>query len=173
MPAASATLAPDIAARSLYREHHPWLLHRLRRKLGCPDQAADLAHDTFVRVLGRPSPPADLKEPRAWLGTIAHGLLVDFLRRADLERAYLQALAALPLSHHPSAEDQAVTLETLRQVDRLLDGLSSKARAAYLWSRLDGLPHADIAARLGVSVPRVRQYLATAARRCYELRYGS
>lgn len=169
----SATLDQDGIVLRLYREHHPWLLQRLRRKLGCPDQAADLAHDTFMRVLGRPSPPGGLLEPRAWLGTIAHGLLVDFLRRADLERAYLQALAALPSSHHPSAEEQALTLETLRQVDRLLDGLSSKARAAYLWSRLDGMPHADIAARLGVSVPRVRQYLATAARRCYELRYGA
>jgi RNA polymerase sigma-70 factor (ECF subfamily) len=51
--------------------------------------------------------------------------------------------------------------------------LSSKSRAAYLWSRLDGTPHAEIAQRLGVSVSRVRQYLATAARRCYELRYGA
>ncbi|MFZ5507590.1 MAG: sigma-70 family RNA polymerase sigma factor [Pseudomonadota bacterium] len=167
-----AALDPHTAALLLYREHHPWLLQRLRRTLGCPHQAADLAHDTFVRVLGRPSLPGDLLQPRAWLGTIAHGLLVDFLRRADLERAYLQALAALPASHHPSAEDRALTLEALRQVDRLLDGLSSRARAAYLWSRLDGLPHAEIAQRLGVSAPRVRQYLATAARRCYELRYG-
>lgn len=170
-----ATTAPAPAAPcalSLYRNHHDWLLQRLRRKLGCPHQAADLAHDTFVRVLGRPAPVAELQEPRAWLSTIAHGLLVDFFRRTDLERSYLQALAALPPPHHPSAEDHAVTLEALRQVDRLLDGLSSKARAAYLWSRLDGMPHAEIAHRLGVSVPRVRQYLATAARRCYVLRYG-
>lgn len=172
MSAAAPLLTAHTALR-LYREHHAWLLQRLRRKLGCPHQAADLAHDAFVRVLDRAALPDTLHEPRAWLSTIAHGLLVDFLRRADLERAYLQALATLPASHHPSAEDHAMTLEALRQVDRLLDGLSAKARAAYLWSRLDGMPHAEIAQRLGVSVPRVRQYLATAARRCYELHYGS
>jgi RNA polymerase sigma-70 factor (ECF subfamily) len=171
----SATVMPEANARilRLYLDHHDWLLQRLRRRLGCAHLAADLAHDTFVRVLGRPAAPLDLQEPRAWLGTIAHGLLVDFLRRADLERAYLQALASLPAGHHPSAEQQALTLEALRQVDSLLAGLSSKARAAYLWSRLDGTPHAEIAQRLGVSVSRVRQYLATAARRCYELRYGA
>lgn len=170
---ATTPLPTAPTALQLYLDHHPWLLQRLRRKIGCPDQAADLAHDTFVRVLGRPSLPGGLQEPRAWLSTIAHGLLVDLLRRNDLERAYLQALAALPEPHHPSAEDHVLTLEALRQVDRLLAGLSSKARAAYLWSRLDGMPHAEIAQRLGVSVPRVRQYLTTAARRCYERRYGA
>lgn len=169
----SAPLPTTRLVLQLYRDHHAWLLQRLRRKIGCPEQAADLAHDTFVRVLARLSPPESLLEPRAWLSTIAHGLLVDHVRRADLERAYLQALAELPHKHHPSAEEQALTLEALRQVDGLLGGLSSKARAAYLWSRLDGMPHAEIAQRLGVSVPRVRQYLATAARRCYELRYGT
>ena len=57
-------------------------------------------------------------------------------------------------------------------LDALLASLTPKTRAAWLHSRLDGMTHAEIAAQLGVSVPRVRQYLATAARRGYELRFG-
>ena len=57
-------------------------------------------------------------------------------------------------------------------IDRLLAKLSSKSRAAYLYSRIDGLTHAEIAQRLGVSVPRVRQYLAQGIRQCYIALYG-
>lgn len=157
---------------ALYGDHHGWLLGWLRRKLGCAHSAADLAQDTFLRLLLK-SERAPLTAPRAYLATVAHGLVVDHLRRRDLERAYLNELARLPERVQPSAEERALTLETLHAIARLLDGLSPKARAAFLYSRVDGLPHAEIAALLGVSVPRVRQYLAAAARHCYTLRYGA
>ena len=54
----------------------------------------------------------------------------------------------------------------------MLAKLSSKARSAFLHSRLDGMTHAEIAERLGVSVPRVRQYLAQGIRQCYIALYG-
>ena len=38
----------------LYQDHHSWLTGWLRRKLGCPQSAADLAQDTFLYVLGKP-----------------------------------------------------------------------------------------------------------------------
>jgi RNA polymerase sigma-19 factor, ECF subfamily len=38
---------------ALYSHHHGWLYGWLRRKLGDAHQAADLAHDTFVRLLSR------------------------------------------------------------------------------------------------------------------------
>ena len=44
--------------------------------------------------------------------------------------------------------------------------------AGSLQRRLDGLGHAEIAQRLGVSVPRVRQYLAQGIRQCYIALYG-
>ncbi|MEZ1376866.1 sigma-70 family RNA polymerase sigma factor, partial [Enterobacter hormaechei] len=75
-------------------------------------------------------------------------------------------------AEQPSAEEQYLILEDLREIDRLLGTLSLKARRAFLYSRLDGMPHAEIAERLGVSVPRVRQYLAQGLRQCYIALYG-
>ena len=158
----------------LYADHHHWLLGWLRHRLGCRHQAADLAHDTFLRILGhRLDKLPEVREPRAYLMTVARGLLVDQFRRRELERAYLEALAGLPETAAPSPEDRHLALAALIEVDRLLDGLSAKARNAWLYSRLDGLSHAEIGERLGISVPRVRQYLAQVARQCYELRYGT
>ncbi|KPW15236.1 RNA polymerase sigma factor, partial [Pseudomonas cannabina pv. alisalensis] len=48
----------------LYSDHHSWLQNWLRKKTGCSQRAADLAHDAFVRILTL-TEPLNLKEPRA------------------------------------------------------------------------------------------------------------
>ncbi|BAQ77328.1 RNA polymerase sigma factor [Pseudomonas sp. Os17] len=155
----------------MYRDHRGWLLAWLRRNVACSQRAEDLSQDTFVRLLGRDELQAP-REPRAFLLAIAKGLLFDHFRRAALEQAYLNELMLIPESEHPSPEEQQMILEDLKAIDRLLGKLSSKARMAFLYNRLDGLSHAEIATRLGVSVPRVRQYLAQGIRQCYIALYG-
>ncbi len=155
----------------MYRDHRGWLLAWLRRNVACPQRAEDLSQDTFVRLLGREELRTP-NEPRAFLVAVAKGLLFDYFRRAALEQAYLNELMLIPEAEQPSLEEQHLILEDLKAIDRLLGKLSSKARAAFLYNRLDGLTHGEIAERLGVSVPRVRQYLAQGIRQCYVALYG-
>lgn len=158
------------SVETLYGDHHAWLQGWLRRKLGNACDAADLAQDTFMRVLGRPRELAELREPRAWLTTIAHGLAVDHVRRKTLERACLDAIAHLPEPQAPSPEAQLMLVEALVRIDAMLDGLSPKARSAFLLSRLEGLGYNEIAQQLGVSLSSVEKYMATAIRHCLSLR---
>lgn len=83
---------PSDPITELYANHHGWLRGWLRKKSGGHDRAADLAHDTFVRILSSNIPTA-LDQPRAYLTTIAKGLLINWHQRQALERAYLDALA--------------------------------------------------------------------------------
>lgn len=156
---------------TLYQGHHGWLLRWIASRLECPYRAQDLAQDTFVRVLTQERLPS-LREPRAFLATIARGLLVDHYRRASLERAYLQALASLPEAEAPSPENRALLLETLTEIDRLLDGLKPRVREAFLLSQLDGLTYPQIAQRLGLSVSSIQQYMARAFEHCYRAMHG-
>ena len=153
---------------TLYSDHHSWLQGWLRRKLGNTGDAADLAHDTFLRILGQREAP-DVQAPRAYLSTIARGLVTDFFRRQDLERNYLAALAALPEQHMPSPETRALMLEALTAIDAMLDGMKPAVRQAFLLSQLEGLTYAEIATRLGVTVRTVNNYMATAIEHCYLL----
>ena len=69
--------APHRAMHALYSEHHGWLQNWLRGKLGCAADAADLAQDTFLRILLK----RELREigmPRAFLRTIARGLVMPY-----------------------------------------------------------------------------------------------
>ena len=165
MSSAPTLSAPDVTA--LYSDHHGWLQGWLRRKMGNAGDAADLAHDTFLRVLARRDMPR-LLAPRAYLGAIARGLVADFFRHKDIERAYLDALAALPETHAPSLEARAIVLEALVAIDTMLDGLKPSVRQAFLLSQLDGLTYEQIAQQLGVTKRTVSNYMCTAIGHCVE-----
>jgi len=159
-------LQPSNPVEVLYNDHHHWLTGWLRRKLGCPDNAADLAQDTFIRVLSAREAPT-LIEPRAFLTTVAKRVLFNFYRRQDLERAYLETLAQMPEHVAPSEEDRAIILQTLLELDQLLDGLPKQVKRAFLLAQLDGLTYAQIGAQLGISIATVKRHLTKAAMRCY------
>lgn len=151
---------------ALYRAHHGWLEGRLRRRIGCAFDAADLAQSTFVRALTAPG-LAQVQEPRAWLTTVAQNLLVNLVRRRAIEQACIAALAALPEEHAPSPEQRCMLLETLVDIDRRLDGLPAQAKQAFLLAQLDGLTQEAIAAELGISLSTVKRHLHKAALRCF------
>ena len=154
----------------LYRSHHSWLSTWLRRRVGCHAHAADLAQDTFVRLLkARPAQP--LREPRAYLSSVARGLMIDQFRRRALEQAYLESLAALPPSETPSEEQRCVILDTLERLDRLLMELKPRVRQVFMHAQLDEMSCQKIAERIGVSRATVERDLARAMAVCYRLRY--
>lgn len=163
---------PPISAASLqalYEGNHGWLHQWLRRRLGCSDDAADLAQDTFVRVLLKPEELPAVREPRAYLVTIARGLVRDLWRRRSLERAWLDALATLPEPMAPSPEDQLAMWQALQELDRMLGGLAPKARQVFVLSQLEGLNYAQIAERVGLSERTIKRYMAEGFERCLSL----
>ncbi|MBM7060032.1 sigma-70 family RNA polymerase sigma factor [Pseudomonas sp. UL073] len=151
--------------QQLYSDHHGWLVGWLRRRLDCSASAADLAQDTFVRLIVGQA-PAELREPRHFLVTVAKRVMVDHFRRRALERAYLESLAHQPEALDASPEERLLILETLLALDAMLDGLGQKAKRAFLLSQLQGLGYAEIARQLEVSVSSVTKYIAKATEHC-------
>ncbi|MES2821106.1 MAG: sigma-70 family RNA polymerase sigma factor [Pseudomonadota bacterium] len=159
-------LAKPLSLDTLYSDHHGWLQRLLQRHAGCGETAADLAQDTFVRLLGRRQDLGQIDEPRAYLSRIAQGLLANHWRRRDIERAYLETLSQQPEALAPSPEERYLVVETLCRVDAWLQGLPDKVRRAFLLSRLDDLRYAEIAQILGVSERMVKKYMAQAMLHC-------
>ena len=157
MPAGDLLQTNDI--ESLYSGHHGWLQGWLRRKLGCNEQAADLAQDTFMRLFGRKG--LELDQPRALLTHIAKGLIIDHWRRQEVERAYLGALANMPEALAPSAETHYLILESLYRIEAMLRGLPEKTREIFLRSQLDGMTYAQIAEDMGMSLITVKRHMKT------------
>ena len=169
MPSALKTQTFD----SLYRDHHAWLLGWLQRRLGCPDEAADLAQDTFVRLLRRRGYLQNnpLNVPKAYIATIARGLIIDHWRRRELESAWQETLANLPQADAVSPEMRLCLFETLDQIDQMLSSLKPAVRRAFLLAQLEGYSCRQIAAALNISLATAERYVAKALRRCYQFQF--
>lgn len=152
----------------LYTDHHGWLTGWLRRRLGDSFVAADVAHDTFLRIIASRDALLDVREPRAYLTTTARRLLVDRSRRQVIEQAYLEHLAitAADLPGHPSPDDILMAVEALAQIGAALHSVPARPREAFLRHYLDGQTHAAIAANFGVSTRMVQKYLVQALLSC-------
>jgi len=157
--------SPAACVARLYASHQPWLLRRVRRWLSCPQDAEDVAADTFVQLIQHADPFA-IDEPQAFLTTIAKRLATRLWRRRELEKAYLERLQQLPQASWPSAEEQLAALQTLQQLDIWMRPLAANVRLAFLYRVLDDMDHAEIAQRLRVSVRTVGRYLSQAALAC-------
>lgn len=153
---------------SLYRSHHEWLHGWLRKKLGCGHHAADVAHDTFLRIIASRDALLGMREPRAFLTTTAKRLMIDQARHDAIEQAYLAELASLAdtLPGSSSPEEVLQAMQALKQIGTALDGLGAKPREAFLLHYLDGLAQGEVAAALGVSGRMVHKYLVTALLHC-------
>ena len=127
---------------------------------------ADLAQDTFIQVLTTRQLEA-IREPRAFLTTIAKRVLANHYRRHQIEQAYLDQIRLIPESEVPSPETRAILLETLMELDRRLDALPAAVRKVFLLARLDGLGYAEIAEQLSLSLTTVKRHMARAVLQCY------
>ena len=152
----------------LYRDHNGWLNGWLRARLGNSSDAADLAQDTFVRVLMARNAEA-IREPRTYLSAIARALLIDKFRRRAVEQAYLETLALRPDAVDISPETRLQILETLAAVDAMLDDLGERTRRIFLAVQLEGLSYVATAQRLGVSVTTVKKHMINAMAHCLVL----
>lgn len=157
---------PDHSAlHLLYSEHNGWLKSWLRARLGNASDAADLAQDTFVRLLASRD-VEQIREPRTYLSAIARALMIDKFRRRALEQAYCEALALHPEPMDISPEKRLLILETLVAIDSMLDGLGERTRQIFLSVQLEGLSYVATGKRLGVSVTTVKKHVIRAMTHC-------
>ncbi len=166
MPAVQPEPLHDID--TLYAYHSEWLLTWLRKQLACAEEAADVLHDTFVRVLALPGALHGVREPRAYLTTTAKHLMIDRARRRRVECACLDELSLRyeAFGHAPSPEQRLVQAQTLQHTSAMLETLSTSAREAVRLRYIEGQSHACIAEQLGKSARMVRKYLVQAVERC-------
>jgi len=142
--------------RSLFYVHRADLLRFLTCRVGCADTAADLAQESFLRLL-RLGPSLQMNDARAYLFTAAANLARDHLRHERLARPAdngEDVLAAMP-DPAPSAEREAIARAELARARVLLAELPERTRIAFEMHRLGGYSQTEIAAHLGVSVTLV------------------
>jgi len=156
----------DALFRRYERELNGFAFRRLRDR----DAAADTVQDAFERFLRWTRQQAEgerAANPRSLLWTIVGNLTLDLLRRQG--RSAIRPLTDADLAvadATPSAQQALEAREQYAAVKAALDELPIGHRKALLMSRLEGRPHAEIAARLGVSKSMISKYIMSALELC-------
>ncbi|MCQ0166510.1 RNA polymerase subunit sigma-24 [Pseudomonas sp. S12(2018)] len=149
-----------------FLDHYHELIGTWTRKLRSRQQAEDLAHDAFVRVLENPALPVE--KPRAYLHQTARNIAVDGYRREDRRQALEQE--GLDLSPTPGDDPEAYVhaLELADSVERALAELPLNCRKVFIWQKLEGLTQAEIAERMGLTKNMVEKYMIRTLRHLRE-----
>jgi RNA polymerase sigma-70 factor (ECF subfamily) len=147
---------------SVYRRFLPAIRMKCRRILAQLEDAEDVAHESFVRLLQHGpswSTEADTPVVMAWLYRTCTRLAIDTLR----------SRARLTLTSDPSRDDQeswwpgGVALESALHARRLVHTLCKRVDGdeleAAVLCRVDGLSQLEAAAVLGVSERTMRRLL--------------
>lgn len=150
---------------TLYRQHHSWLYQWLKRRLNHSEDAADLAHDTFIRILKRKD-QLYFDQPRALLTTVAKGILINWYQRKSIEKAYLEALSSRPEYDEISPEQKISAIESLCLINQLLNQMPERQQQVFIWSQLEGLTQQEIANRLNISTRTVIRDLVAVLTQC-------
>lgn len=145
----------------LYRDRAPLLRRRLRGHVRSNEEASDLVHDAFARLLGAPSLEV-LRDPGAFLNRIVRNLLVDRSRRLSHRATHVPIDDAVEIPVPPD-QGEAIEVEQMRQRYReLVDQLPPRTREVFLLHRIEGFSYREIAARLDIGVRTVEWHIAQA-----------
>ena len=147
-------------------DHYHELIGTWTRKLRSREQAEDLAHDTFVRVLENDAQPVE--QPRAYLHQAARNIAVDGYRREDRRQALEQEGLELLPQASDDPESYVHALELADSVERALAELPLNCRKVFIWQKLEGLTQAEIAERMGLTKNMVEKYMIRTLRHLRE-----
>jgi RNA polymerase sigma-70 factor (ECF subfamily) len=152
----------NAALAGLYQAHATELNGFARRRVG-RQEAEDVVQDADLHLLQRGT-AATLEQPRAYLFRIAANLAVDFARKAKIRLHYAGEAYDLDTNAVAPANPEAATgaAMELARLHASLAKLPPLCRDAFLLDRVEGMTHAEIAGRLGVSVRTIDRFMVRA-----------
>ena len=159
----SATWDRDEAAafvETLFAKHHGEIYAYLLRMMRDPEVAADMTQDAFIKAYKNYETLEKPENARAWLYQIAHRVALDEIRRRKIIRF-------LPWTGEsrgaaPSAEHLVMDARLSGDMQRALERIPERQRAALLLAELHDLTGLELAAALGVSHVAARARLTRA-----------
>jgi len=152
-----------------YAEHRAQLLRFLIARTGQPADAEELLQEVWLKIgAARTGPIADA---RAYLYRVAQNLALDRLREMKRRAVRERDWADVTLDQRADAPEPAATVDAesaliaAGEAQRLADAIARLppgAGRAFRLHKLDGLSHAEVALRMGISRKGVEGHMATA-----------
>ena len=145
----------------------PRIQRVLAGRVRCPQTAADLVQDMYFRISRAADRLPNEDEARRYLLRMATNAATDHLRVTGRRDELLDGYAVPFIDEVENGpEDAVINGDQMRVIEAALKELPPKCRDILLLSRVEGLTHPEIAARLGISESLVQKYIVRALRHC-------
>src|SRR6185312_2394871 len=149
---------------------HRFLSFRLRNVQDVPD----LAQEVYLRLL-RVDRHEAIRNPEAYLFTIASHVLHQHSLRQAANAAVIEVTEAIPELFAPAGEDPSMRVENSERMERfqkILARLPPRVGVALVMHRI-GFTVQEVANELGVARETVKKYLTRAVEHCRNAGYGA
>ena len=145
---------------ALFAKHHGEIYAYLLRMMRDPEVAADMTQDAFIKAYKNYETLEKPENARAWLYQIAHRVALDEIRRRKIIRFF--PWTGESHGSAPSAERLVMDARLSGDMQRALERIPERQRAALLLAELHDLTGLELAAALGVSHVAARALLTRA-----------
>ena len=150
----------------LYSEHNQSLIRFLMTRVDSEQEAQDVAHEAYVRMLQLDTRGA-VSYLSAYLFKTAANIAIDRIRRTQTGERVRQAISrALGDAAFPPPEHEIASRQELELIARSLEELPPKCRQAFYLHRIHDMSLDDIARELQVTKRMVHHYLLRAIVHC-------
>lgn len=155
---------------SAFGEFRQGLFRYLLRKLRHAENAEDLTQEVYLRLL-RSGERQQVRNPQAYVFGVAFHVLYEFRLSEAQNPISWDSDAAAKAGDRWSDETASPEAIHERQakeqwLQRVIARLSPMQETVLLMAKRQGLSHAEIAAKLGISIGTVRKHLARAISQC-------
>lgn len=151
----------EVRLDTLYREQAPRLRRWVDARLHSREDANDVVHDAFARLLGSDARDG-LRQPEVFLNRIVRNLLIDRSRRLYNRTRHV------PIDHvnEPATratQEDGIRLDQMRRRYRAaVDALPPRTRQVFQLHRIAGLGYNEIATQLDLSIRTVQWHVGEA-----------
>ena len=151
------TLSRHVAAAELdelYRQYRPFIRGALQRHYVSPEELDDVTQEVFVVLLRKLDEATRPRSAKAWLFQIARRVAANHHRGARRRDRKGKALADIAeVETQRSTDELAARHEARDALAKFIESLDDEACAVFVMSEVEGLRGAEIAGRLGISLP--------------------
>lgn len=155
-----------------YLDQREVMTRFFRVRMGSEADVEDLLQELYLKVAALNPEQADIQSPRAYLYRLASNLMVDrwraWQRSRSRESAWRLATrstgAMEDLDDAPSPEAVVLDRDRLDQLVRVVATLPARTRTIFRLHKFEGVSHAQVAQRLGISRSSVEKHMMDALR---------